>query len=333
MGKRFEFIDNLYAYGMLLVVLGHAGLIEISDCPALSRWIYGFHMPLFFGIAGFLFVNSEPETLSGLVVKKSGRLLLPLFILTSAVYIPKALMSRYAVHPLDASLEGYLGSFLYPFRNPIILFWFLSVLFFIYIVGWFSLKICNRTSWKWLALALVSAVLWVIIPFVELLGVSEILYFFPYFCLGVVIRLKLECIQKLLKRYGMTTRPLTLFAITTAIYTALLYIFPVSFPVGKYIVAFAGIIAAIAFIWLLQSHGHDFFPCLRPYTYAIYLLQWFPMVAVRIICWQHLHWSGYIVSILMFATGVFIPVWTAVMMDRAPFPAPLSRFLKLCLGM
>lgn len=332
MGKRFEFIDNLYTYGMLLVVLGHAGLIEISDCPALFRWIYGFHMPLFFGIAGFLFVNSPQEPFYCLVVKKSRRLLLPLFILTSAVYLPKALMSQYAVHPVDASLGGYLDSFLYPHRNPIILFWFLSVLFFIYIAGWVSLKICNRMPWKWLALALVSAALWITVPYVELLGVSDILYFFPYFCLGVVIRLKLKYIQDLVKRSGIAMRPLTIFAVFTAIYTALVFIIPVGSPV-KYIVALMGIAAAIAFIWLLQSHHHDFFPGLRPYTYTIYLLQWFPMVAVRIICWQHLHWSGYIVSILMFATGVFIPVLVGVVVRRAPLSHSFSRFLKLCIGM
>ncbi len=45
MGKRVEWIDQVKGYAILLVVYGH-------NFPFLEKYIYSFHMPLFFIIAG-----------------------------------------------------------------------------------------------------------------------------------------------------------------------------------------------------------------------------------------------------------------------------------------
>lgn len=62
--KRCSYIDNLYTIGTVLVLVGHS---HSSDWSTFSGtifekiviFIYTFHMPLFFFIAGFLFVNSH----------------------------------------------------------------------------------------------------------------------------------------------------------------------------------------------------------------------------------------------------------------------------------
>ena len=52
--KREEWIDMLRGFGMLLVIIGH------SRCPdVLEKFIYGFHMPLFFVLSGFLFHETK----------------------------------------------------------------------------------------------------------------------------------------------------------------------------------------------------------------------------------------------------------------------------------
>ena len=43
----------LQTFGIILVVLGHSFYQFPSDTPFI-RWIYGFHMPLFFFISGYL---------------------------------------------------------------------------------------------------------------------------------------------------------------------------------------------------------------------------------------------------------------------------------------
>lgn len=48
-GSRYHWIDYLKSLGIFLVVAGHTALPDTQH-----RWIYAFHMPLFFMISGFL---------------------------------------------------------------------------------------------------------------------------------------------------------------------------------------------------------------------------------------------------------------------------------------
>lgn len=54
---RLDFVDNMKAIGIALVVFGHAPGLGL----AVGQTIYGFHMPLFFFISGFLL---KPERLT-----------------------------------------------------------------------------------------------------------------------------------------------------------------------------------------------------------------------------------------------------------------------------
>lgn len=60
MGKiskcRIEWIDIVKGIGILLMVIGHAGVSS-----QIKVWIYGFHMPLFFISAGYLYSMFDDE--------------------------------------------------------------------------------------------------------------------------------------------------------------------------------------------------------------------------------------------------------------------------------
>ena len=54
--QRVAWIDNLKAFVIFLVVLGHSGLKDKSQAIAIIiTWIYEFHMPLFFLLSGVSF--------------------------------------------------------------------------------------------------------------------------------------------------------------------------------------------------------------------------------------------------------------------------------------
>ncbi len=89
----------------------------------------------------------------------------------------------------------------------------------------------------------------------------------------------------------------------------ILYSLLVIYIDNDYILAITGILTAISFIFFLQHYGVNFFPRLRPYTYTIYLLQWFVFVAVRNICFYILGWNIIVCYVLMFVLGVFLPVF------------------------
>ena len=56
MGKRIEWIDVSKGIGIILVLIGH-----ISLNGGLNKFIYSFHMPLFFILSGFTFNLAKKE--------------------------------------------------------------------------------------------------------------------------------------------------------------------------------------------------------------------------------------------------------------------------------
>lgn len=75
--KRVGWIDALRAFAIILVIIGHA-----NRMPAmLQKLIYGFHMPLFFILAGYLFREEKYEDLSDLVKIKFRQYIVPFFVL------------------------------------------------------------------------------------------------------------------------------------------------------------------------------------------------------------------------------------------------------------
>lgn len=79
--KRIEYIDSIRGLAIFLVVWGHA--IQYLDGEAsfftdpVFKFIYSFHMPLFFVISGFLFSSSLRKPAADFFKQKSLQLLLP----------------------------------------------------------------------------------------------------------------------------------------------------------------------------------------------------------------------------------------------------------------
>ena len=78
MERRIEFIDILKGLGIVLMVLGH---LHLSN--TLNRFIYAFHMPLFFIISGYLY--RRPACLKNYSLKKVKVLMSP-YLLWGCVY-------------------------------------------------------------------------------------------------------------------------------------------------------------------------------------------------------------------------------------------------------
>ncbi len=78
--KRIEYLDVFKAFGIILMVMGH---IEFGTF--FSRFIHGFHMPMFFFVSGMLYASTyrrdesrrKNTTWCGFVLKKAKSLLIP----------------------------------------------------------------------------------------------------------------------------------------------------------------------------------------------------------------------------------------------------------------
>ena len=83
--QREVWLDALKGVGILLVILGHCS-------PAFMKYIYGFHMPLFFLISGYLYKGKQNiKTYSKRLIK---RYIVPYFVLAFCMLIIETVLEK-----------------------------------------------------------------------------------------------------------------------------------------------------------------------------------------------------------------------------------------------
>lgn len=87
---RVKYIDITRAIAMLLIVLGHA-LVYSEHCTGIYKFIYSFHVVLFFVISGFTF--SAKKRFLEFVKGKFLRIMVPYFVWAFLFLIPYALFA------------------------------------------------------------------------------------------------------------------------------------------------------------------------------------------------------------------------------------------------
>jgi fucose 4-O-acetylase-like acetyltransferase len=164
--SRYAWIDTAKGLGIVLVVLEHVlrSLIESNIEPstpllqALDEWIYTFHMPLFFFLAGILLYRSSDRTWRAFAWEKVRTIAYPYFVWSTITIFIKAAIGRATNHPYSFS---DLPRVLY---QPVDQFWFLYALFFILlaIAGLLRLGV-NKWVVLLIAVAISPAVSWLVI--------------------------------------------------------------------------------------------------------------------------------------------------------------------------
>lgn len=124
--EKLNWIDNLKAIGILAVILGHMA-------SPFGAFIYSWHIPLFFILAGF-FIKYELST-KEFIIKDFKRLMIPYFIF-AIVGLVLETIKRIALHREDLEyLHELQGIFIWMDMPSLIntygfVLWFLPALFF-----------------------------------------------------------------------------------------------------------------------------------------------------------------------------------------------------------
>lgn len=130
----------LTLFAMTLVVIGHSDISLDFKKLWIYRWIYSFHMPLFFFISGFLFCLTMPleklktTSMFSFMKKKLVRLLIPFLFINTIIFIIKSTFikdSSLMQHPVSMDFESIIDSTLF---HPMGFMWFLPALFSIFII-------------------------------------------------------------------------------------------------------------------------------------------------------------------------------------------------------
>lgn len=119
--KRIQYIDILRAIAIILVIIGH---IPYPDFNAeLHKWIYSFHIPLFFFVSGISlsFTNYQKLNLKTILKKRFIHICSPYFIWTIVLALPN--ISLMTIPKILYGTHQSIGSV----SNSSL--WFLPVLF------------------------------------------------------------------------------------------------------------------------------------------------------------------------------------------------------------
>lgn len=319
MSKENRFLSSLSGFGIILVVLGHStGVTEKMSVQislidpvygfffsAVVKWIFSFHMPLFFAISGFLYCyvtlrdgNVDPRKL---VRSKFRRLLLPYLVISSVSFPVKALLARHALRPIDFNLHSFVHSLVFPWDNAIVYFWFLPTLFIIFMISAFTLQKESPPYYDFIIIA-VSIFLWYVFPhhsseiILNILNISGVFHNFIFFVFGFLVS-KYALFLKI-KKFNY-------IGIASALISLGLFYYYPSNKVSGLLMAISGIVLSV---WICYHISNNKLAFLGDFAFHIYLFSWFPQVFVWIVFGQMFFINIWLSVFLSFLLGLMVPI-------------------------
>lgn len=167
MNQRIGYIDIAKGLGILVIVLAHNDLSGYH--PTLHKFIYAFHIPLFFFLSGMFF---RPERAFGETVhRRFNTLMKPYFFALFMIYLGEAAFSN-MTFPVIA---GRIAKALYATGKYIdwVQLWFIPHLFVVALFAWVAWRfVFGRVKWDWLRWLSMFAML--------AIGVFTMPYFWPF---------------------------------------------------------------------------------------------------------------------------------------------------------
>lgn len=311
MQDKNDLVSFLQAFGIVLVVSGHCRQGAPEE-PLWSMWIYSFHMPLFMFISGFLLRYTNERKGTGLAAtpvgkfmwKKVKRLLIPYVVISTLAFVPKVLLSRFAVRTLEFSLADYLHMLIYPGDNVIIYFWFLPTLFILFFLVISGAKLLPRIQAPQKHIILLAALLLLHLfnPLagIRLFNLGSVVNHLLYFALGYYT-CRYHLPERMHRHLGAG---LCLTGVLSVLFVTLLPDF-----FGKDVLtAVNGIVLSLLLGQVyVQRQGH-FLHHLFGASYAIYLFSWFPQAASQQIFLGLTQAPWQVGGVLAFFTGIYIPL-------------------------
>lgn len=192
--KRYSQIDILYTIGIFCVVLGHSHPSDWSAFrgtlfESIIVFIYTFHMPLFFFIAGFLFMNShalERDGYKNWIKNKAVKLLVPYIVLSLIVLLPKYYVEYHAWITVNSLIEAIF----IPRKGVWGHFWFIPILLLCYAVfGMWKMYVNKNNEFFMLCVATAVSLVVYFLPFTTLwFGISDLKEACIFFCMGMILR-------------------------------------------------------------------------------------------------------------------------------------------------
>jgi len=314
---RVEWVDEARGIGILLVVVGHvlggleAARILAADGPGpvAIRWIYSFHMPLFFFLSGLFAMRAATGPFGAYVAGKLRTVAYPYLVWSVLQTLVHLALSRFTNQQVHATA---LLTLLY---RPIMQFWFLYALFLIFIVfGALVRGGAGRGAVLAVALGLY------VIAQVGTLGPWGVTYSVAnnmlYFAAGVAVADHIHRWVAALTRGAAARGGLLAFAVLTGALAA----GAVDNPWGKPVVAMIGIVGTVALTALVRGGGASLLRGWGERSLQIYVAHTIAAAAVRIGLQRGAGVTDPLVHLASgVAVGLYAPLWLDAVCARLGF--------------
>lgn len=328
MDKRISWISVLKGFNILLVVLFHVQLVDMSTgtnhpfCEHVGELFGPFFMPLFFFTSGGLLYLSRIKksvSMSYVYVDKIRRLIVPFLFFIAVYYLMKSQVGAFVKTPVKTSLSDFLENFIFYSNRPSAPFWFLITLFECMLLYPCYRLICGRKK-----LMMLSLVLFILFYFVDFSRLEEYNYFnilnlnkyLIYFFLGIIF------FEYNLLKY--------LNSYKTFVVLFIFYIgcFITKIPI---LTGTVGVLLSVSVCMIISEKCPTLFSSFRNYSYQIYLMSMPCQAIVELLLWKHLFYCEplfplfYVLNVLF---GVYIPVFISKGVKVIP-----NKYIRMCFGL
>lgn len=172
------------------------------------------------------------------------------------------------------------------------------------------------------------------LPNIEFLNIKELLWYIPFFLLGIFVHIKTDNLSVHCSRTGT----IVLFGCALFIISIFCVHVTTDLPFGlnlmyNYAVAFIGIAFSIMLcLSLLRFNSiSDRILLISGYTYSIYLSSKFSQIPTKIVAINILELNWFLCISVMFVAGITVPVLICIVTDRVK-TLKNNRIFRLIIG-
>ncbi len=270
-----------YARGIaiILVVIGHA--IEYLHLGSSNgglflmetrKWIYLFHMPLFFFMSGFFakevkFTDSD-KTIVTFIKDKAMKLLIPYFSMTTLIIIIRLVLGYFDKSQAIQVGQAILNAFFVPTNNPMAPLWFLYVVFVASVtVPFFK----GKSLYVFLISLLIMRAL--NLPLTDILAIKRIVINVPFYVLGMILSKHYSFFLKIPYKATISVMLFILLSVIKVGFVS--FVWPRwTDGIMKITAAFIGVFAVLFMVHVLKPYSGKLFEKIGEYSLDIYLFSY-----------------------------------------------------------
>jgi fucose 4-O-acetylase-like acetyltransferase len=326
--ERIVWVDYAKGIGIFLVVVGHV-LPGLRNASILNdtvwdefvvRFIYTFHMPLFFFIAGLFAQHTAKRPTSRFFLDKLSVIAYPYFIWSLLQATLEIWVAKYVNHPIPAVA---LLKIIY---SPLTQFWFLYTLFIILMLYKlaYNLELSSKVFFSFALVCYAVEVFRSNFFYWDVL--NSVCYFLIYFALGVVTAQTslLYGLQKTGWAAGITVMGCVLIAAGVAAHVD-------HWPLMRLGLAISGIVATIALAILTSRYEKlSFIRTWGLLSLEIFVAHVIAAASIRILLQKAFGLSAPLPHILLgIGLGLYMPILLAYSAQKIGLPYLFTASAKL----